>query len=324
MKQREYDTVINEAAKNLYWMYGLESYLEHISHPELNKYIKIKRAIMYGNPWDIRDLVHNEIRRGDVKLTREFLNLLFNQHTAYKEITHRKVLQYIAHNIDDEYIRKIASWSIRWQERALLNDHFSRGQMQSKLWMVDELKRVFPNKKIGTIAHYGGWYATVAQHLFQHFDIQRYWNLEKDIRCIQISDDFNYEQKNNQWQYKAIGIDVDDIYWRTRQGGSDVDAGNEYFRCKATNAEGKLIEVDVWPDLIINTSCEHMSESWFERIPPGKMICLQTNDYFSNEQHINCVHSVDDAVVKYPMSQLIYKGEIETATYNRFMIIGVK
>ena len=324
MKQRKYDVIINEAAKNLYWMNGIESYLEHTQHEQLDEYIKIKRAIMYGNPWAIRDLVHNEIRRGDVKLTKEFLNLLFNQHTGYSEINHRKVLQYVAHSIDNEYIRKIASWSIRWSQRALLNDHFSRGQMESKLWMVDELKRVFPNKKIGTIAHYGGWYATVAQHLFENFDIKNYWNLEQDLQCIQISDDFNYEHKNNQWQFKAIGVDVKDIHWRSRRGGSDVDGGSEYFVCKATNVEGKLIEIDVWPDLIINTSCEHMDNSWHQAIPDGKMICLQTNDYFSNEQHTNCCEDLEAAVEKYPMSHVIYKGEIKTENYKRFMIIGVK
>ena len=63
--------------------------------------------------------------------------MLFNQHTGYEFLTHRKVLQFVAHCIDDDYIRTMSSWSIQNGKTALLNEHFSRGQMKSKLWMVD-------------------------------------------------------------------------------------------------------------------------------------------------------------------------------------------
>ena len=95
--------------------------------------------------------------------------MMFNQHTGYEYLSHRKVLQFVAHCIDDDYIRTISRWSINNGNKALLNDHFSRGQILSKLWMVDQLKMLFPQNSLGTIAHYGGWYATIAQHLFQHY-----------------------------------------------------------------------------------------------------------------------------------------------------------
>lgn len=312
--QREYRENSNPAAQNLYWMNGIESYLEHTEHPELEKFSKIKRAIMYGNPWAIQDLCVKELYRGTTPNSMEFFNLIFNQWTGYKEITHKKVLNFVTNSIHDEYIQKINHWSQTWGNKANLNEHFSRGQMDSKLWMVDKLSELFPQKQIPTIAHYGGWYATVAHHLFQHFEITNYWNLETDYDCLRISEDFNREQVSNNWQFKSIGIDVNDIYWRK----------DKFFRCKAVNQQGKKIEVNIDPDLIINTSCEHMSENWFEQIPEGKTICLQTNNYFSNKQHINCCENLEVALEKYPVQELYYSGQIETNNYTRYMIIGRK
>ena len=320
----QFDEIKNPAVEKLFWMNGLQEYLQHKQHPQLEIYNKIKKAIMYGNVYAMQELVMQEIRRGHINLSDEFVRVLFNQYSGYEQITHRKVLQYISHCIDDEYIRMISRWSIKFGSKALLNDHFSRGQMLSKLWMVDKLKDLFPANSIPTIAHYGGWYATVAQHLFQHYEIKNYYNIEKDVKCVGISEAFNDEQRNNNWQFKGVGVDVNDICWKYRKTGEDVKPGDEYFIAGVQNAQLEYIEIEVTPDLIINTSCEHMDNQWFENIPKGKTICLQTNDYFSNEQHINCCRDLNDAIAKYPMSKTIYTGELETAEYNRFMIIGEK
>ena len=45
------------------------------------------------------------------------------------------------------------------------NDCFSRGQLQSKLWLVKELKRI--NPYLGTVFLCAGWYATLATMLFE-------------------------------------------------------------------------------------------------------------------------------------------------------------
>lgn len=77
-------------------------------------------------------------------------------------------------------------------------------------------------------------------------------------------------------------------------------------------------------DMVINTSCEHMDNSWFENLPDGTFVVLQTNDYFENEQHSNCCEDLEAAKSKYPMSSFYYEGELDTQLYNRFMLIGVK
>ena len=67
-----------------------------------------------------------------------------------------------------------------------------------------------------------------------------------------------------------------------------------------------------------------MDNEWHQRIPDGIPVVLQTNDYFSNEQHVNCCENLQAAIDKYPMSETFYTGEITTANYKRFMIIGKK
>jgi hypothetical protein len=67
-----------------------------------------------------------------------------------------------------------------------------------------------------------------------------------------------------------------------------------------------------------------MNNEWFENIPTGKLVILQTNDYFDNPQHSNCCKDLEDAKAKYPMQDILYIGELDTQLYNRFMIIGIK
>ena len=152
--------------KHLFWMNGLQEYLQHKNHPQLETYNKIKKALLYGNVYAMQDLCMQEIRRGHINISDGFVRMLFNQYTGYEFLSHRKVLQYITHCIDDEYIRMICSWSIENGNKALLNDHFSRGQMLSKLWMVDQLKVLFP-KTVWVLLHtMAVGMQPVAQHLF--------------------------------------------------------------------------------------------------------------------------------------------------------------
>ena len=176
------------------------------------------------------------------------------------------------------------------------------------------MSNVIPNSYLGTVAHYGGWYATVAKHLFEQFKFKNYYNLELDPDCIEIADDFNYTQYRAKWQFKSIEQDCSTIKYN-KEGAIYINATN---RDKVTH------KLKVKPDIVINTSCEHMNEDWFNNLPDGMLVCLQTNDYFSNEQHINCVNSVEEAKAKYPMKEVLYQGEIDTHLYNRFMLIGEK
>ena len=312
-----------EPPEKFYWLHGLEEYLTIINHKQLEEFYDIKKVVLHGNIWKMKKRIIHEIQRGFLNtkdgptanpLTVEFVNILFAHYTGWKFSRHRKILRYVAHCIDDDFIRKISSWSIKWQSRANLNDHFSRGQMRSKMWMVNELKNCMETNYLGNVFHYGGWYATIAKLLFDEFRIKQYFNFEKDPYCMEISEDFNYEQHRRNWEYKCITRDVSNILFGP--------AGDEEF--DVVSKSGEVIDFCVVPDIVINTSCEHMNEDWFHNLPDGQMVCLQTNDYFANEQHSNCCKDLQDEIEKYPMSKLLYSGEIDTELYNRFMLIGHK
>ena len=311
-----------EPPENFFWMNGLEEYLTYIDHHHLEEFLDIKKAVMYGNIWKIRKRIMHEVQRGWIDdrdspdsspLSKEFINILLAHYSGWNAARHRKILRYVAHCIDNSYIRKISSWSIKWQDLANLNDHFSRGQICSKMWLVDKLAEVYEDRELGTVLHYGGWYATIAHILFEFFHIKQYLNLELDPQCVEIADDFNYEHLKN-WRYKTVQMDCGVVQYNIN-GECNIDIVNKNGIKKSTQVK---------PDLIINTSCEHMNEDWFHNLPQGQMVCLQTNDYFSNEQHSNCCKDLSEVEVKYPMSETYYSGELDTQLYNRFMLIGKK
>ena len=62
------------------------------------------------------------------------------------------------------------------------NDCFSRGQLQSKLWLVKELKRI--NPYLGTVFLCAGWYATLATMLFEkNLRIDKIRSFDIDSSC---------------------------------------------------------------------------------------------------------------------------------------------
>jgi hypothetical protein len=293
-------------SKKFHWMYGIEEYLSFSKHSDLQRYKTIENAVLHGDYWSIRDLIMQEIKRGETGLSEQFANTILMSflNKDLPDIGNRQMLQYIAHCIDNEFIRDVSSWSIKWGPRANLPDHFSRGQMRSKTWIINELSKIIDNKQLGTVVMYGGWYATVASMLFQKFNIKKFYNLDLDESVMEISKDFNYRYRKS-GQFEAVSCDVNQIIYDNNQ-------------CKLPN--GSLVK----PTVVINTSCEHMTEEWFYNLPDGQFVVLQTNNYFSNEQHINCVNNVQEALDKYQFSNVLYAGEIENLLYDRYMIIGIK
>ena len=303
---------MNQPNDDFLWLNGIEMYIDRYQSDLSPFFHDIKECIVRGDIHKLRNLVLHEIHRGYVEETHEFLNTIFSYHIPYEFLNNRKVMKYISHSIDDEYLKRISATSITYHALFNFNDHFSRGQMMSKFWMIDELKKM--NRSFDKVAHYGGWYGTIYQLLNKEFNISQYRNFELDKLAAGIADIFNYKEVADSWKFKSVVSDVNELYWKPRLG--------LYY--KVLSKSNKYVQESLQPDLIINTSCEHMDETWFNNIPDGNLICLQTNDYFNNEQHINCVEDEDAALKKYPMSEVYYKGTIDTYLYKRFMLIGKK
>jgi hypothetical protein len=191
-------------------------------------------------------------------------------------------------------------------------DCFSRGQLRSKLWLVSELKKL--NVDLGTIFLCAGWYGTLAVMLFENnFKIKKIRSFDIDPTTVNIADTFNKSWVMQDWKYKAINDNILNIDY----------SGYNY---SAVRSNGTICELYDVPDTIINTSCEHIENftEWYNKIPTGKLIILQGNNYFEIKEHVNCSHNLNDFSLKAPMSTTLFEGDLDLPKYKRFMKIGIK
>ena len=193
-------------------------------------------------------------------------------------------------------------------------DCFSRGQQESKLWLLTELGKL--NVELGTVFLCAGWYATLATMLFESdIKIDKVRSFDIDESCVDIAETFNKPWFVDEWRFKSITQDIMDINY------------NEHVWQYWSNANNRMsYPITDSPDTIINTSCEHIEnfQEWYDLIPDGKLVVLQSNNYYEIEEHVNCVRSIEEFAVKAPMDNILYSGELDLPKYKRFMLIGFK
>jgi hypothetical protein len=179
-------------------------------------------------------------------------------------------------------------------------DAFWRGQMQSKEWLVKTLECVIwpeRNKTLNfplSVDIHGGWVGTLASLLFQ-----------SDIPVSYI---------------RSIDIDSECESIATMMNKLEEMAG----RFSAVTADMCLIESSA--DLIINTSCEHISQGqydlWLSNLPDTSLIVLQSNDY-NIPEHIRPANSLEHFIEQSHI-KVEHQAELELPLYKRFMIMGRK
>lgn len=192
-----------------------------------------------------------------------------------------------------------------------MRDLFSKGQMESKRWLVNELEKI--NKPLGTVFLCAGWYGSLAAFLFESkLEIEKIRSFDIDESCASIAETFNRTKTMDSWKFKASTLDILQM---------DYPTTYETFRSNGTS-----LTLTEMPSTIINTSCEHIYNfsTWYDKIPVGTLIVLQTNDYFDLPEHVNCSIDLDDFARATPMQEVLYQGEIELSKYNRYMRIGIK
>jgi hypothetical protein len=193
-------------------------------------------------------------------------------------------------------------------------DCFSRGQLCSKIWLINELKKL--NLNLGTVFLCAGWYATLAVMLFESsVKIEKIRSFDIDPSTVGIAETFNKPWFTDQWRFKALVEDINSI---------DYNSHTWQYWSNSNNRLSHPIK-DV-PDTIINTSCEHIAnfEQWYDMIPKNKLIILQSNNYFEVAEHVNCFRSLDEFSLSCPMSNTLFEGELSLPKYDRFMKIGFK
>lgn len=183
---------------------------------------------------------------------------------------------------------------------------FSKGQLASKSWLLNELNHTYPKVSKPTIAILGSWIGALVEPLHKSISIERIYGIDTDAEAIEKSEKLNRQFVQDSWKYKGVVHDVDLL-----------DCGEMEFQ-----TGGELINVK--PDWIINTSCEHMSTLWYDSVDSDQLIIMQTNNSEEFEGHINTCKDVKEMQEKYPLSQTNYVGELVTPAYTRFMQIGYK
>ncbi len=171
-------------------------------------------------------------------------------------------------------------------------------QIRSKTWLRDELHSTLGGS-FGEIWVVGGWYGVLSAILFDdpRFKIGRIVSIDADPDCAPVASTLN-NGSALAGRFLAKTGDMHDV---------DYDGAER-------------------PDLVINTSCEHIPDlrAWLRLIPDGLPLVLQSNDYFSEPEHIGCVRNLAEFEDQARLSEVLFRGGYDTGKYTRFMLIGRK
>ncbi len=206
-------------------------------------------------------------------------------------------------------------------------DALSIGQIKSKSWLIAQLhyqtgEGYLPGD--GMVWILGGWYGTLAAMMFEpcsyinvfsaNFHNMKIRSFDIDPECAVIADSINKSPwVMDNWQFKATTKDMNQINYN----------GYQYSTLRA---DGSPVELYETPDVIINTSCEHLLnfQYWWDLIPEGMLCALQSNNFHGEEGHVNCIESLNEFELDASFSKILYSGELEFEKYTRYMIIGEK
>jgi hypothetical protein len=272
------------------WLHGLQEFFKFQNDEISSNYVDFILKLLYANNPAITITEEADIVEFIGTLRKFADNNIFNAfHKYYREEHNPKHLQ----------------------------DAFSRGQVQSKIWLVTELAKI-KNSFSNTLI-LAGWYGQLLRYFNDiQFDSVRIVELDR-IACL-ISDTIINLDLIQDYRVKAVHGDINNLILNKK--------GYEFEIENFKNAEQKKYIDKFLPDLIINTSAEHMSEKWFNDIrfkdfETKPLVVIQSNNLFDVEEHINCVHSIDHMKKNYPMSEIFYEGELQLKGYKRIMLIGL-
>lgn len=199
--------------------------------------------------------------------------------------------------------------------RSTINDAFSRSQIRSKIWLVEELAKI--QTHFNSVVVIAGWFGQIKSIYEKKLTYEKMRIVELDKNACEISDyNFNLSNLEN-YKVKSINADVNKL--TLYKNGYEFEIEN--FK------ENKKYIEKFLPDLIINTSAEHMNEDWFfqlkfKEIESNPIVAIQSNNLFDVSDHINCVYSIDHMKKKFPMKEILFEGELQLKGYKRVMLIG--
>jgi hypothetical protein len=179
--------------------------------------------------------------------------------------------------------------------QARLDIAFNHKQVACKMWARDELHRALGGR-FPSVWIVGGWYGVMAAMLFDdpRFEIGMVTSVDVDPNVGAVAAALNQAQAKA-GRFRAV---TGDMY------ALDYTHGH--------------------PDLVVNTSCEHIGDlaGWLRRLPAGTPVLLQSNDYAAEPSHVSIVRSQGEFARKAGLSQVLFSGSLQMRRYTRFMLIG--
>jgi hypothetical protein len=172
-------------------------------------------------------------------------------------------------------------------------DAFWSGQLKSKEWLIENLRKNV-NKFVSIDIH-GGWVGVLASMLFQtDMPIKNIRSVDIDPTCESIATMMNKGEEIT-GKFRAVTADMCEIR-------SDAD-------------------------VVINTSCEHITQDqydlWLSGMPHNSLFVLQGNNY-NIPEHVRISDNLAQFIDQSQLITILFSGELETPLYTRFMIIGKK
>jgi hypothetical protein len=169
-------------------------------------------------------------------------------------------------------------------------DAFWSGQLKSKEWLISNLRKHV--KKFVTVDIHGGWVGVLASMLFQSdVPILSIRSIDIDPSCEPIAFNMN-KMEEMVGKFRAVTADMCSIR-------SDAD-------------------------VVINTSCEHITqeqyELWLSGIAHNTLLVLQSNDY-NIPEHVRIAKNLNEFKEQSGIN-VLWAGELELPLYKRFMLIG--
>lgn len=205
---------------------------------------------------------------------------------------------------------------VRDYESEYLTDAFSRGQLNSKIWLVNTIKEL--ELDLGDMIYVcAGWYGVLGALLFERFDVKgSIRSFDIDDSCAFIAETLNRVYVQDKWKFKASTVDVRKLTFM-----------GDVYESKKYNGDIETI-TDTPATCVINTSCEHIEnfDEFWGNIPNGTLVIMQNNNFVEHEDEtvVNTVSSEIEWEEKLNLSEVIFKGTLELEKYDRYMVIGRK
>lgn len=229
-----------------------------------------------------------------------------------KDQFYKDILDGLSLFYKSDFIMDIRNTALQFPTSGLGNA-LNRRQTTSKLWLLDCLHAA-AGGTLGTVHVLGGWYGVLAALIRNdpRFTYDRIVSIDIDPDCEQVASSLNVAD-TEAGRFLPVTANIYDLDYR--DGELVVGRRN-----------GHPPRVLVRPDILINTSCEHLDrfDDWYGKLPGDMLLILQSNDYFAESEHINCVADLAAFRRQAPMRELLYAGELVLDKYTRFMLIGRK